>query len=222
MAASMSLTKISTFIRNTLPKAPQICTQAILPACCTMTRLQSMEHRVPLIPGGLHRFYSAESWQSSTAPTTTSHQQVEPEVTDEADVLYKSVEIEAKGHELAVLDSYEKFCCLAAKELGLNMANVWTPPRNILRRTLLKSKHIYKKHRVQYEIRTYFRVFQLKHITGCSADTYLEYIQRNLPEGMAMKVTRNRLEAIPDHIQPPEDFAGKSDELPYPPYNKQS
>ena len=32
--------------------------------------------------------------------------------------------------------------------------------------------------------------FQLKHITGSTADTFLEYIQRNLPEGMCMKVTK--------------------------------
>lgn len=31
---------------------------------------------------------------------------------------------------------------------------------------------------------------QLKHLTGSTANTLLEYIQRNLPEGMAMKVTR--------------------------------
>ena len=28
----------------------------------------------------------------------------------------------------------------------------------------------------------------LKHLTGSTADTYLEYIQRNLPEGVSMKV----------------------------------
>ena len=31
---------------------------------------------------------------------------------------------------------------------------------------------------------------QFKHVTGSTANTLLEYIQRNLPEGMAMKVTR--------------------------------
>ena len=31
--------------------------------------------------------------------------------------------------------------------------------------------------------------FQIVRITGSTADTYLEYIQRNLPEGMAMKIT---------------------------------
>ena len=28
----------------------------------------------------------------------------------------------------------------------------------------------------------------LKHLTGSTADTYLEYVQRNLPEGVSMKV----------------------------------
>ena len=32
--------------------------------------------------------------------------------------------------------------------------------------------------------------FQFKHLTGSTADTMLEYIQRNLPEGMAMKTTK--------------------------------
>lgn len=32
--------------------------------------------------------------------------------------------------------------------------------------------------------------FQFKHLTGSTADILLEYIQRNLPEGVAMKVTR--------------------------------
>ena len=39
-------------------------------------------------------------------------------------------------------------------------------------------------------------MLQFKHLTGSTADTMLEYIQRNLPEGMALKVTKVRL-----HIQ---------------------
>ena len=53
---------------------------------------------------------------------------------------------------------------------------------------MLKSAHIFKKHRVQYEIRTHARLVQIKHITGTTADVYLEYIQRNLPEGISMSV----------------------------------
>jgi len=40
------------------------------------------------------------------------------------------------------------------------------------------------------EIKEDFFFSQLKRLTGSTADTYLEYIQRNLPEGVAMKVTK--------------------------------
>ena len=39
-------------------------------------------------------------------------------------------------------------------------------------------------------MRTNYRSFRLDRLTGSTADTILEYIQRNLPEGVAMKVTK--------------------------------
>ncbi|KAK1338410.1 hypothetical protein QTO34_001526 [Cnephaeus nilssonii] len=107
-----------------------------------------------------------------------------------------------KGHDKAVLDSYEYFAVLAAKELGISI-EVHEPPRKIERFTLLKSVHIFKKHRVQYEMRTLYRCLELKHLTGSTADVYLEYIQRNLPEGVAMEVTKTKLERLPEHIKEP-------------------
>ncbi|XP_035212675.1 28S ribosomal protein S10, mitochondrial-like, partial [Stegodyphus dumicola] len=92
---------------------------------------------------------------------------------------------------------------LCFKIVNLNYFNInfrWEPKKHHARRTLLKSVFIYKKHRVQYEFRTYFRIFELKHLTGSTADTYLEYIQRNLPEGVSMKVTKHRIEKLPEHI----------------------
>ena len=61
-------------------------------------------------------------------------------------------------------------------------------PTRIQKFTVLKSPHIYKKHRVQYEIRTHSRLMQVKKITGTTVDIFLEYIQRNLPEGVSMSV----------------------------------
>uniref|UniRef100_A0A4W6CEE9 Small ribosomal subunit protein uS10m n=1 Tax=Lates calcarifer TaxID=8187 RepID=A0A4W6CEE9_LATCA len=104
---------------------------------------------------------------------------------------------------LAVLDSYEFFATLAAQELGITISKVYEPPRDIERFTLLKSVHIHKKHRVQYEMRTHFRCIELSHLTGCTARAYLEYIQRNLPEGVAMEVTKTAMEKVPDHILEP-------------------
>ncbi|XP_040105618.1 28S ribosomal protein S10, mitochondrial isoform X2 [Oryx dammah] len=129
-----------------------------------------------------------------TKPTIT--------ISDEPDTLYKRLSVLVKGHDKAVLDSYEYFAVLAAKELGISI-KVHEPPRKIERFTLLKSVHIFKKHRVQYEMRTLYRCLELEHLTGSTADVYLEYIQRNLPEGVAMEVTKTRLEQLPEHIKKP-------------------
>ncbi|XP_052601491.1 28S ribosomal protein S10, mitochondrial isoform X2 [Peromyscus californicus insignis] len=120
----------------------------------------------------------------------------------EPDTLYKRLSILVKAHDKAVLDSYEYFAVLAAKELGISI-NVHEPPRKIERFTLLKSVHIFKKHRVQYEMRTLYRCLELKHLTGCTANVYLEYIQRNLPEGVAMEVTKTQIQQLPEHIKEP-------------------
>ncbi|GBL81063.1 putative 28S ribosomal protein S10, mitochondrial [Araneus ventricosus] len=130
------------------------------------------------------------------------------------DKLYETIIVEVRGHDRAVLNSYEFFAKTAASELDVHIARIWEPQVHKARRTLLKSIFIYKKHRVQYEFRTYFRLFELKHITGSTADTYLEYIQRNLPEGVGMKVTKTRLEKFPEHIAnyiPEKKIAGFDD-----------
>ncbi|XP_063078333.1 small ribosomal subunit protein uS10m [Engraulis encrasicolus] len=124
-------------------------------------------------------------------------------VTEEPDTLYQKIEVKVKSHDKTVLDSYEFFATMAAKELGIDIGNVYEPPKNIERLTLLKSVHIFKKHRVQYEMRTHFRCIELSRITGSTAQVYLEYIQRNLPEGVAMEVTRTAVEKVPEHIQQP-------------------
>ncbi|XP_049509220.1 28S ribosomal protein S10, mitochondrial isoform X2 [Panthera uncia] len=137
-----------------------------------------------------------------TKPTIT--------ISDEPDTLYKRLSVLVKGHDKAVLDSYEYFAVLAAKELGISI-KVHEPPRKIERFTLLKSVHIFKKHRVQYEMRTLYRCLELEHLTGSTADVYLEYIQRNLPEGVAMEVIKQwQLSGIPppQPLPPPRAASG--------------
>ncbi|XP_032486135.1 28S ribosomal protein S10, mitochondrial-like [Phocoena sinus] len=103
-----------------------------------------------------------------TKPTIT--------VSDEPDTLYKRLSVLVKGRDKTVLDSYEYFVALAAKELGISVKE-HEPPRKIERFTLLKSVHVFKKHRVQYEMRALYRCLELEHLTGSTADVYLEYIQ---------------------------------------------
>ncbi|XP_055045615.1 small ribosomal subunit protein uS10m [Misgurnus anguillicaudatus] len=150
-------------------------------------------------------------WSVSVCPTsfihtgpisTTSHSPAVT-ITDESDTLYQKLSVLVKGHDKSVLDSYEFFATLAAQELGLTLDKVFEPPKHIDKLTLLKSVHIFKKHRVQYEMRTHYRCVEISRVTGSTAQVYLEYIQRNLPEGVAMEVTKTAVEKIPEHIQKP-------------------
>ena len=107
------------------------------------------------------------------------------------DRLFREIQIEIRAHQPDVLKSYSWFASTAAKELDIQInENYAEPDPYILRKTLLKDVFAHSKHRVQYEMRTYFHMLKVGKLTESTADTYLEYIQRNLPEGVAMKVTK--------------------------------
>ncbi|XP_037080710.1 28S ribosomal protein S10, mitochondrial-like [Pollicipes pollicipes] len=116
------------------------------------------------------------------------------------DRLYSLIELELRTHDTAVLDAYTAFVKQAAGHLNVELGQIYDLPRHHERMSLLKSVHIFAKHKVQYEIRTYFRVLELLRLTGSTADTFLEYTQRMLPEGISMKVTRTAREPVPDHL----------------------
>lgn len=118
------------------------------------------------------------------------------------DKLYKKLEIEVRGNDPAVLKSYGQFALMAAKHLDIEVGRNVAPKKAIHERlTLLKSIFVHKKHRVQYERRTYYRYIDVFKLTGSTADTFLEYLQRNLPEGVAMKATRVELQILPESVR---------------------
>lgn len=84
-------------------------------------------------------------------------------------------------------------------------------PTRVQKFTVLKSPHIYKKHRVQYEIRTHTRLMQVRQVTGTTADIFLEYIQRNLPEGVSMGVYQERMDTLPALLTAPPDDEPKAE-----------
>lgn len=118
----------------------------------------------------------------------------------ELDDLYKKLVVQVRGHDKAVLDSYRQFVVLTSKELNCNLADVREPTRFIERWTLLKSKFGNRKHMRQYEMRTYYKEFEFKHLTGSTCDTLLEYIERNLPEGVAMHISKTKINPLPEHF----------------------
>jgi len=124
--------------------------------------------------------------------------------TAKPDKLYTKVEVEVRGHDPAVLKSYGIFAVTAANHLGINVNGNMAPRKAVHERlTLLKAKHVHKNHRVQYETRTYYRFLNFLKMTGSTADTFLEYIQRNLPEGVAMKVTKVEIQRLPESVSSP-------------------
>uniref|UniRef100_A0A7M5WLQ7 Small ribosomal subunit protein uS10m n=1 Tax=Clytia hemisphaerica TaxID=252671 RepID=A0A7M5WLQ7_9CNID len=114
--------------------------------------------------------------------------------------LFSDVKLKVRGSDEAVLDSYTQFVQRAATTLNLDISGKIVIPMHIEKRTLLKSPHVYKTHRYQYELRTHARMLQLRQMTGNTADIFFEYIQRNLPEGVSMSVEATELESMPDYL----------------------
>jgi len=120
---------------------------------------------------------------------------------DELDVLYRRVEILCLAHESEVLDSFETFAKMTLQGLDIPV-EVESPCRIVERKTVLRSAFVHKKWRIQYEWYTHYRLFKLSHLTGSTADTVLEYLQRNLPEGVGMEVAKTRVERLPSGVMP--------------------
>ncbi|CAH2006330.1 unnamed protein product [Acanthoscelides obtectus] len=142
---------------------------------------------------------------SCYAPRNLSALATAKSVVQEPDKLYKVVELELRGNDPAVLKSFCKFASTTGQHLEID-CKTWNMRKPTHERfTVLKCVHIYKKHRVQYEYRTYYSFVQYKRVTGSTADTLLEYIERNLPEGVSLKATKVEVQELPDYLSPPKD-----------------
>jgi small subunit ribosomal protein S10 len=119
---------------------------------------------------------------------------VTQQTNQQLDDLLKNLQIEVRGHDPKVLESYLTFVSMVANELDIKKSLTGYKPDNgikkeldgrfIERWTLLRSKFGNKKHRRQYEMRTHFNEMNFEQLTGSTCDTFLEYIERNLPEGI--------------------------------------
>uniref|UniRef100_A0A8D8UYN6 Small ribosomal subunit protein uS10m n=2 Tax=Cacopsylla melanoneura TaxID=428564 RepID=A0A8D8UYN6_9HEMI len=120
------------------------------------------------------------------------------------DKLYSRISCELRANDPAVMTSFNTFALTAAKHLGIEIGECYAEKKpHHERYTVLRSVHVVKRCRVQYEVRTYFRWMNFHKLTGSTADTFLEYIERNLPEGVALKVTKYELQRLPSHLVPP-------------------
>ena len=86
---------------------------------------------------------------------------------------------------------------MTAQHLGIHYVKTEIPFRTIRKRTLLASRYVKRKYRVQYEIRDYFRYLLFNNLTGSTADTFLEYIERQVPAGVLLKIEKHKLGKLP-------------------------
>ena len=118
------------------------------------------------------------------------------------DKLYSRLEIELKGIEPEVMKSYAWYAQKSAEHLGIPVGRCYAARKSDKDRwTVLKSVHVHSKHLVSYEVRTYYRFLNFHNLTQSTLETFLEYIQRNLPEGTAMKATKVEIQKLPEHIE---------------------
>uniref|UniRef100_G3MSG5 Small ribosomal subunit protein uS10m n=1 Tax=Amblyomma maculatum TaxID=34609 RepID=G3MSG5_AMBMU len=191
----------SALINTSTPQIPSCAAQYLLPGGrFRLSGLHALK-QLRLCSQSLANKAAEQDVAVSAAESQT--EVAETEESSEPDKLYKTIELEVRGHDTAVLSSYRWYAMETAKLLDITVSRTWQPKKVNERWTLLKAPFGKKKHMVQYEMRTYFEVIELKHLTGSTADTYLEYIQRNLPEGVAMKVTKTSLERLPNYLKPP-------------------
>ncbi|VDM46412.1 unnamed protein product [Toxocara canis] len=120
--------------------------------------------------------------------------------TTELDKLFAKIHLEIRGHDRAVLNSYTTFLQTACHHLAISCSPVKILPYVRWIQPLLRSKFVHKKYKLHYETRTYIRCMTVNDVTGSTASTFLEYIERNIPEGVAMKVTYEELVPFPPMI----------------------
>ncbi|CAD5215191.1 unnamed protein product [Bursaphelenchus xylophilus] len=123
------------------------------------------------------------------------------EVTNISDKLFSKIQLEVRGHDKAVLLSYTNFIKNACQNLQIETSRVrhlryhkWIQP-------LLRAKFARKKYKLHYEIRTQIKQVDIYNVTGSTSSTFLEYAQRNIPEGVAMRVDYNEICALPEPLR---------------------
>ena len=102
-----------------------------------------------------------------------------------------------RGFEPSVLDNYTRFVQAVARKMGVTVSGTVPLPRRIRRFTVLRSPHIDKKSREQFEMRTSARLIQVVNTAPEVATTFVKYVEEHLPSGVALRVTETQHTAVP-------------------------
>ncbi len=97
----------------------------------------------------------------------------------------QKIRIRMESYEYAILDQYAAEIVEVAKRTGAKVAGPVPLPTRIERYTVLRSPHVDKKSREQFEIRTHRRVIDLTELTAKTMDALSKL---NLPAGVEVRI----------------------------------
>ncbi|CAI5446083.1 unnamed protein product [Caenorhabditis angaria] len=130
------------------------------------------------------------------APTVNPAQQQQVQAVL-PDKLFSNIELEYRAHDKELLKSYTTFLQSVCKHLDITQGKIEVLPYIRWVQPALRSKFVHKKYKLHYETRTHITKFEVKNMTGSTASTFLEYIERNIPEGVGMRVGFTELQPLP-------------------------
>ena len=152
--------------------------------------------------------FSTQKWSNQTSSFLTCQPGIQNcsssasavEQQPKYDKLFRKIELEFRGHDPAVLYSYITFVRNVCNLLEIQQSTLFAPRYERWLVWALRSKFAKKKYMYHYETRTHIRRMHISYLTGSTASTFLEYIQRNIPEGVALKATHSEMYPLPDSI----------------------
>ena len=97
----------------------------------------------------------------------------------------QKIRIRMESYENAILDQYAVEIVEVAKRTGAKVSGPVPLPTRIERYTVLRSPHVDKKSREQFEIRTHRRVIDLTELTAKTMDALSKL---NLPAGVEVRI----------------------------------
>jgi len=99
---------------------------------------------------------------------------------------YDKVNIQIRGYDFAVLDSYSRYLHRLSNKLGLNVSAFWAAANTSRKVEILKHESTITVD--SHELNLYERNVQLQNITGRLLALVIEIVHRSLPVGVYLSI----------------------------------
>ena len=101
--------------------------------------------------------------------------------------MYKVLDLKFKAFNKRALEVYVPFCVRVAKEMGIQTSGIIRMPVETRRMTVLRSPHVDKTARDQFEMQTHSRLVRVFNTSELASQKLVRYIEENLPADIFLK-----------------------------------